>query len=71
MEDGDELYDLPPPQYLGRRRQSTVQEIQAFNEAISFTKKEVVVEKDKLEEVSDVCVCVCVCVSPICWYIDT
>ena len=46
----DDLLDLPPPQYLGRRRQSTLQEIAAFQEAISFKKDEEVQETK--EEVS-------------------
>ena len=35
-----DLLDLPPPKYLGRRRQSTLEEIAAFKEKISFGVKE-------------------------------
>ena len=35
-----DLLELPPPKYLGRRRQSTLEEIAAFKEKISFGVKE-------------------------------
>lgn len=34
-----DILELPPPQYLGRRRQSTLEEIAAFAEKISFKKE--------------------------------
>ena len=41
----DEL-ELPPPKYLGKRRQSTLQEIAAFAEAISFKKDDDIEETE-------------------------
>ena len=35
-----DLLELPPPKYLGRRRQSTLEEIAAFKEKVSFGVKE-------------------------------
>ena len=48
----DDICDLPPPQYLGKRRQSTLQEIAAFQEAISFKKDDFVAKANK--EISEV-----------------
>jgi len=42
-----DLLELPPPKYLGRRRQSTLEEIAAFKEKVSFGVKE---ENDDEEE---------------------
>ena len=49
----DDLLELPPPQYLGRRRQSTLEEIAAFAEKISF-KKEEEIEESPDADVQDV-----------------
>ena len=46
----DDVLDLPPPQYLGKRRQSTLEEIAAFKEKISFKKEQDVEEDGKDEE---------------------
>lgn len=47
----DDICDLPPPKYLGKRRQSTVQEIEAFAEKISWKKDEVIEQtKDEVSE---------------------
>merc|ERR1712088_757301 len=46
----DDVLDLPPPQYLGKRRQSTFEEIAAFKEKISFKKEQDVEEDGKDEE---------------------
>ena len=47
-----DLLELPPPKYLGRRRQSTLEEIAAFAEKISFKKEEDVQETAADDEAS-------------------
>ena len=47
-----DILELPPPQYLGRRRQSTLEEIAAFAEKISFKKEPEVQEVEDDEDVS-------------------